>query len=72
MTNGKLSRKAVENLQTNILPPTDCAMVNKTFDKIMAASGIIALVWILAFLLVAMIEKLLRYRGNYPLQSHYA
>jgi len=32
-------------------------MVNKTFDKIMAASGIIGLVWILAFLLVAMIAK---------------
>jgi hypothetical protein len=57
MTNGKLSKKVTENIQTNSLPPTDCAMVNKTFDKIMAASGMIALVWILAFLLVAMIEK---------------
>jgi hypothetical protein len=57
MTNGNEPQKAAENIGTNILQPTDCAMVNKTFDKIMAASGIIALVWILAFLLVAMIEK---------------
>jgi hypothetical protein len=32
-------------------------MVNKTVDKIMVALGTIALVWILVFLLVAMIEK---------------
>jgi hypothetical protein len=57
MTNGNEPQKAAENIGTNILPPTDCAMTYKTFDKIMAASVIITLVWILAFLLEAMIEK---------------
>jgi hypothetical protein len=30
---------------------------NKIIDKLMLASGVIALVWILAFLLVGIIEK---------------
>jgi hypothetical protein len=32
-------------------------MANKVIDKIVFASGTLALVWILAFLLVAMIDK---------------
>jgi hypothetical protein len=44
-------------MQTNVFPSANYTMVNKTVDKIMVALGTIALVWILAFLIVAMIEK---------------
>ena len=44
-------------MQTNICPTKYSDMLSKIFEKLMVASGTIALVWILAFLLVAMIDK---------------
>jgi hypothetical protein len=44
-------------MQTNTFSAKSSEFVNKAIDKIMVATGTIALVWILAFLLVAMIEK---------------
>ena len=32
-------------------------IVNKVIDKLMLVSGVLALIWILAFLLVAIIDK---------------
>jgi hypothetical protein len=46
-----------ENMQTNISPTTSSPLMNETLEKIMVAIGTIALVWIMVFLLVAMIEK---------------
>jgi hypothetical protein len=46
-----------ENMQANIFSTRVSDLVNKVIDKLMVASGTLALVWILAFLLVAMIEK---------------
>ncbi len=42
---------------SNILSTKVSGMVSKTIDKLMLVSGTVALVWILLFLLVAMIEK---------------
>ena len=44
-------------MQTNSLNTKISGVANKLIDKLMVASGVIALVWILAFLLVAMMEK---------------
>jgi hypothetical protein len=44
-------------MQQNILPQKFQELVNKVFGTLMVASGIVALVWILAILLVAVIEK---------------
>jgi len=44
-------------MQTNISALKSSALANKTIDKIMVTIGTTALVWILAFLLVAMIVK---------------
>jgi len=46
-----------ENMQANIFSTKISCMVSKAIEKMMVVSGTIALVWILAFLLVAMIEK---------------
>lgn len=46
-----------ENMQANIFSSKSYDLVNKAIDRIMVATGTIALVWILSFLLVAMIEK---------------
>jgi len=45
------------NMQTNFFSSRSYEMVNKAIEKVMVVTGTIALVWILAFLLVAMIEK---------------
>jgi hypothetical protein len=42
---------------TNTSPVKTSELANKVIDKIMVATGFISLVWILAFLLVAMIDK---------------
>lgn len=57
MADDNLSEEVPENIQTNLFSKTYSAMVNKTFDKIMKAAGIIALVWIWAVLLVAMLNR---------------
>ncbi len=44
-------------MQTNFFLTRVPDMMSKLIEKLMVASGTIALVWILAFLLVAMIEK---------------
>ena len=44
-------------MQTDTFPQKFNKMLNKLFSKLMVASGMIALVWILAFLLVAIIDK---------------
>lgn len=44
-------------MQTNIISSKSYEFVNKAIDRLMVASGTISLVWMLAFLLVAMIEK---------------
>jgi len=60
MKNQKLqliNRGAPKNMQTNSYPPKVSVMVSKVIDKIMIISGTIALVWILAFLMIAMFAK---------------
>ncbi|MBW2485432.1 MAG: hypothetical protein JRF05_08750 [Deltaproteobacteria bacterium] len=42
---------------SNTLSPKVSGLVSKTIDKLMLVFGTVALVWILLFLLVAMIEK---------------
>ena len=44
-------------MQTNSLNTKVSEVANKLIDKLMLASGVIALVWILAFILVAMMDK---------------
>ena len=44
-------------MQTNSLNTKISGVASKLIDKLMIASGVIALVWILAFLLVAMMDK---------------
>ena len=44
-------------MQTHISSTKISELTNKVIDKIMLASGTIALVWILAILLVGMIAK---------------
>ena len=44
-------------MQTNSLNTKISEVAIKLIDKLMLASGVIALVWILAFLLVAMMDK---------------
>jgi hypothetical protein len=44
-------------MQTNSLNTESSGVASKLIDKLMVASGVIALVWILAFLLVAMMDK---------------
>jgi hypothetical protein len=46
-----------ENMQTNLYSTKISGAASKIVDKVMVATGGIALVWILAFLLVAMIDK---------------
>jgi len=44
-------------MQPNISPTKISAVANKVIDKIIFASGTVSLLWILAFLMVAMIDK---------------
>jgi hypothetical protein len=44
-------------MQTNIYTGRVSEIVNKVIDQLMFASGVFALVWILAFLLVGIIDK---------------
>ena len=44
-------------MQTNSYSTKVSETANKVIDKIMVATGTISLVWILAFLMVAMIDK---------------
>ena len=46
-----------KNMQTNSDSTKISDVTSKVIDKIMMATGIIAYVWILAFLLVGMIAK---------------
>ncbi|MEK6196714.1 MAG: hypothetical protein N2B58_00870 [Desulfobacterales bacterium] len=60
MKNQKLqliNRGTTKNVQTNSCPPKVSEMATKVIDKIMMISGTIAVVWILAFLMVAMFAK---------------
>ena len=52
-----LNLKVNEIMQTNYLNTKISGVASKLIDKLMIASGVIALVWILAFLLVAMMDK---------------
>ena len=52
-----LKKNVNEIMQTNSLNTKISGVASKLIDKLMIASGVIALVWILAFLLVAMMEK---------------
>jgi hypothetical protein len=47
----------IYNMQTYPSSSKFSEKTNKIIDKLMLASGVIALVWILAFLLVGIIEK---------------
>jgi hypothetical protein len=47
----------VKNMQTNSDSTKVSDVTSKVIDKIMMATGIIAYVWILAFLLVGMITQ---------------
>jgi hypothetical protein len=44
-------------MQTNSYPIKISGMASKIIEKVMVTTGGIALVWILSFLLVAMIDK---------------
>jgi hypothetical protein len=44
-------------MQTNIYTGRVSEIINKVIDRLMCASGVFALVWILAFLLVGIIDK---------------
>ena len=44
-------------MQTNLFFTKSPELISKILDKFMVASGTVALVWIFAFLLVAMIDK---------------
>jgi ABC-type uncharacterized transport system involved in gliding motility auxiliary subunit len=52
-----LNKEVTKNMQTNTSPKRISEMASKAIDKFMLASGVISVVWILAFLLVAMIAK---------------
>ena len=52
-----LNKEVNEIMQTNSLNTKISEVAIKLIDKLMLASGVIALVWILAFLLVAMMDK---------------
>ena len=52
-----LNKKVNEIMQTNSLNTKISGVACKLIDKLMIASGVIALAWILAFLLVAMMDK---------------
>ena len=52
-----LNKKVNEIMQTNSLNKKSSGVPGKLIDKLMVVSGVIALAWILAFLLVAMMEK---------------
>jgi hypothetical protein len=52
-----LNLKVNEIMQTNYLNTKISGVASKLIDKLMIASGVIALAWILAFLLVAMMDK---------------
>ena len=52
-----LNREFKKNMQPITSSTKISEVASKAFDKFMMASGTIALVWILAFLLVAMIDK---------------
>lgn len=44
-------------MQTNSFPTRFSELASKAIEKIMLASGVVSMVWILTFLLVAMIDK---------------
>jgi len=44
-------------MQENFFPGRVSDVVNKVIDRLMFATGIFAFVWILAFLLVGIIDK---------------
>ena len=52
-----LNKEVNEIIQTNSLNTKNSGVASKLIDKLMVASGVITLVWILAFLLVAMMDK---------------
>jgi len=44
-------------MQANFYSERFSGFVNKVIDRLMLVSGVLALIWILAFLLVAIIDK---------------
>ena len=52
-----LNKEVNEIMQTNSLNTKISGIASKLIDKLMVASGVIALVWIFAFLLVALMDK---------------
>lgn len=44
-------------MQANFYNERFSEIVNKVIDRLMLVSGVLALIWILAFLLVAIIDK---------------
>ena len=44
-------------MQTNTSPTKVSEMASKAIDKFMLAAGTISLIWIMAFLVVAMLDK---------------
>lgn len=44
-------------MQVNFYNERFSEIVNKVIDRLMLVSGVLALIWILAFLLVAIIDK---------------
>jgi hypothetical protein len=54
---GIISQEVTDNMQTDTSSSKLSEKTSKIIDKLMVASGVIALVWILAFLLVGIIEK---------------
>ena len=53
----KILTRKVKKMETKNSFSDFSGVANKIIDKVIFASGTIALVWILAFLLVAMIDK---------------
>ena len=50
-------QEVIYNMQADTTSSKLSEKTSKIIDKLMVTSGVIALVWILAFLLVAIIEK---------------
>ena len=52
-----LKRRMTTNMQTNSFSSKISGMVSKIIEKLMIGLGLVTLVWLLAFLLVSLIDK---------------
>jgi len=52
-----LNRRMTTTMQTNSFSSKISGMVSKIIEKLMIGLGLVALVWLLAFLLVSLIDK---------------